>query len=73
MCHLGPHARDQGVEANLDEIDAGEGDDDVTSQDDTGAEQPIEEIDERDLPGRRNGGTVSTIHVRHQVSRTAKE
>lgn len=61
------------METHLDEINTGERDDHVPGQDYAGSQEPVEEVDERDLPGRRDSGTSAPVHVRHHVSRTAKE
>ncbi len=61
------------MQAYFDEVYAGERDDHVPGEDDARAHEPVEEVDECDLPGRGDGGTSSTVQVRHQASRTAKE
>ena len=61
------------MQPHLDEINTGERDDHVPGQDYAGSQEPVEEVNERDLPGWRDSGASATVPFRHQESRTAKE
>src|SRR5204863_9662822 len=52
----GRHRRDQGPQADVDEVDVGDRERDVAHDDDTATEEPVDEIDQGDVaPGYRGG------------------
>src|SRR5437764_3838608 len=60
---------DQGAQLDGDQVDAGERDRDVAREDDTGADQPVEQVDQRGRPA----GHPRFDHGGHGCSTEANE